>query len=449
VHIGPALAEARTEAGMTVEDVSERTRIRRTIISEIERDDYSSCGGDFYARGHIRAIAKVVGADPVPLIEEYDESVLARDNAEFATGPDPAAWLQAEGRSDPVLWRPPAAGPGPDTWAMPDGPADRTPPANGSGRARGGTDTAPQPVVPADLPGRPAGPMTASALRDATAGAGRAGMAAVRRAADGIRQIRLEVPGGLAARSAETGPGQVRGSVADLRRAAADAVQRLSRLRTADQRPSRIIGGVAILLAALILMLYGIFSGPAHSSPRPGHARHPARSAHPSPALHPSGQATRAAARPSVIVLRPARVAAFGPGGVADGDNGQEAGRALTGSAGGWHSNWYTTARFGGLQSGTGLLLDMGRTVAVTRATVRLGPVAGADVQLRAGSRPGLGALRPVAAAVSGGGSLVLRAGGLARGRYVLIWFTRLPADNAATYQVTIHGLTISGYAAP
>src|ERR1700722_19792941 len=64
---------------MTVADVSERTRIRRAIISDIERDDYTSCGGDFYARGHIRAIAKVVGTNPVPLIEEYDESVVARD----------------------------------------------------------------------------------------------------------------------------------------------------------------------------------------------------------------------------------------------------------------------------------------------------------------------------------------------------------------------------------
>ena len=70
--IGGALAAARSEAGLTVDQVSERTRIRRTIIRAIEQDDYSPCGGDFYVRGHIRAIARVVGTDPVPLIEEYD-----------------------------------------------------------------------------------------------------------------------------------------------------------------------------------------------------------------------------------------------------------------------------------------------------------------------------------------------------------------------------------------
>jgi hypothetical protein len=72
VGIGGALAEARSEAGLTVDQVSERTRIRATIIRAIERDDYAMCGGDFYARGHIRAIARVVGTDPAPLIEQYD-----------------------------------------------------------------------------------------------------------------------------------------------------------------------------------------------------------------------------------------------------------------------------------------------------------------------------------------------------------------------------------------
>jgi len=72
VPIGQTLAEARHQAGLTVAEVSERTRIRETIIRAIEDDDYSACGGDFYARGHIRSIAKVVGTDPEPLIREYD-----------------------------------------------------------------------------------------------------------------------------------------------------------------------------------------------------------------------------------------------------------------------------------------------------------------------------------------------------------------------------------------
>jgi cytoskeletal protein RodZ len=73
VSIGDTLAEARRQSGLTVTQVSERTRIRETIIRGIEQNDFSACGGDFYARGHIRSIASVVGLDPEPLIHEYDE----------------------------------------------------------------------------------------------------------------------------------------------------------------------------------------------------------------------------------------------------------------------------------------------------------------------------------------------------------------------------------------
>jgi len=73
VSIGDTLAEARRQAGLTLTQVSQQTRIRESIIRAIEQGDFSSCGGDFYARGHIRSIASVVGTDPVPLIREYDE----------------------------------------------------------------------------------------------------------------------------------------------------------------------------------------------------------------------------------------------------------------------------------------------------------------------------------------------------------------------------------------
>jgi cytoskeletal protein RodZ len=74
VSIGDTLAEARRQAGLTVTQVSQRTCIRETIIRGIERGDYSACGGDFYARGHIRSVARAVGADPEPLIREYDQT---------------------------------------------------------------------------------------------------------------------------------------------------------------------------------------------------------------------------------------------------------------------------------------------------------------------------------------------------------------------------------------
>jgi cytoskeletal protein RodZ len=75
VSIGDTLADGRRRAGLTVTQVSERTCIRETIIRSIERGDYSGCGGDFYARGHVRSIATAVGVDAAPLLQEYDKTL--------------------------------------------------------------------------------------------------------------------------------------------------------------------------------------------------------------------------------------------------------------------------------------------------------------------------------------------------------------------------------------
>lgn len=73
MSVGAALSEARQRADLTVAQLSDRTRIREAVIEGIERDDFSVCGGDFYARGHIRAIASCLGLDPEDLIRQYDE----------------------------------------------------------------------------------------------------------------------------------------------------------------------------------------------------------------------------------------------------------------------------------------------------------------------------------------------------------------------------------------
>jgi cytoskeleton protein RodZ len=70
--LGAALAAARRERGLSVEEVSAATRIRPAIIRAIEDDDFDACGGAVYARGHLRSVAQVVGADPRPLVEEFD-----------------------------------------------------------------------------------------------------------------------------------------------------------------------------------------------------------------------------------------------------------------------------------------------------------------------------------------------------------------------------------------
>ncbi|MFF3500090.1 helix-turn-helix domain-containing protein [Streptomyces sp. NPDC003247] len=70
--IGRALQQARIAAALTVDDVSTATRVRIAIVHAIESDDFAPCGGDVYARGHIRTLARAVRLDPAPLIEQFD-----------------------------------------------------------------------------------------------------------------------------------------------------------------------------------------------------------------------------------------------------------------------------------------------------------------------------------------------------------------------------------------
>ncbi|WP_174547319.1 helix-turn-helix domain-containing protein, partial [Nocardiopsis dassonvillei] len=76
--IGQTLSAARVAAGYTVADLSIRTRIREPVLTAIEQEDFFSCGGDFYARGHIRGICRTLGLDPAPLLAEYDREHASR-----------------------------------------------------------------------------------------------------------------------------------------------------------------------------------------------------------------------------------------------------------------------------------------------------------------------------------------------------------------------------------
>ena len=82
--IGPRLAQARGRLGLRIGELSERTRIRGRVIEAIEQDDFAACGGDFYARGHLRTLARVLGLDAAPLLAEYDERYAAAPAATAA-----------------------------------------------------------------------------------------------------------------------------------------------------------------------------------------------------------------------------------------------------------------------------------------------------------------------------------------------------------------------------
>ena len=96
--VGPQLAAARERLRLSVDQLADRTRIRPHVIEAIEIDDFAPCGGDFYARGHLRTLSRVLGVDVTPLLATYDER--------YADAPiDPRRVFEAElatGRGGPI-----------------------------------------------------------------------------------------------------------------------------------------------------------------------------------------------------------------------------------------------------------------------------------------------------------------------------------------------------------
>ena len=146
-------------------------------------------------------------------------------------------------------------------------------------------------------------------------------------------------------------------------------------------------------------------------------------------------------------VITPVSASAFGPTGPGSGDDPQSAPMAIDASkATAWTTDWYRTAQFGNLQAGTGLLITMGHPVTITSAQITLGSASGADFQVRTGKSAALTKMRLQASASDAGGTVNLTLARPHRARYLLIWFTQLPADSAGTFKASVYDVRVKGY---
>ena len=240
----------------------------------------------------------------------------------------------------------------------------------------------------------------------------------------------------------------------------------VTELEPEPERPSRgrrkwkftLLGliGVFVVLAAYDLVSVSGQVGTAGSART---AATPAASHAPAGDAASASAAPSAAAQPATAVLTPspaprplpvASIAAFGPDGPVDGDNPSSVSRVNEAGAQPWHTSWYASPEFGNLQSGTGLLLDMGGAVKLSGLRLVLGSSLGADVQVRAGNSATLAGLATVASATDVGGTVRLPVTSPVSGRYVLVWFTKLPPNGQPSqYQVDVYSVTVTGIAAP
>jgi hypothetical protein len=167
---------------------------------------------------------------------------------------------------------------------------------------------------------------------------------------------------------------------------------------------------------------------------------------------HAHKQGRRPTPSPSPLatprVLQPASVQAFGPDGTSSGDNPTTASAAIDASmATAWRTQWYASAAFGNLKTGTGLLLDMGRPVRITSVRILMDTATGTNLTLYTGAEPVLADERVQATATGVGGRVHLTLVRPRRARYLVIWFTQLPPDSAGTYREDVFNIKVLGTA--
>jgi transcriptional regulator with XRE-family HTH domain len=432
VTVGESLSQARYQAGLTIDELSERTKIRASVIRSIESDDYEACGGDLYVRGYVRAIAGAVGVDAQGLIRDYDrERVRASGDADAtmfdlpAVAPtvapaDPGSadgdgGVSHAGGQDPDETRFDLPAVHEDSAATRfDIPAVRADPAEdlmaagyevqpAAGGAGAGLGTPVGSARPQDAGGTP-GPGSGSG---SATGRGR------RRLLAGVAAVAVLVVAGVLGVSLASGSTTGKNT--------ADS--------TAAQASAAAKAGKSASPAT---------SAAADSKPATSPTATPSATAKPTPTQKPH-------VSPPVTRLPLSAAEAFGPGGPGDGDNPSGAGYVLASDPPlPWSTNWYATAKFGMLKSGTGLLLTLDHQSTITSVRIDLTHYQGVNLQLKAGTS--LQDFKVVATADNTGGTVRLTLRHPASARYLLIWFTLLPPNGDGQYQESVYHVVVNGH---
>ncbi len=174
-----------------------------------------------------------------------------------------------------------------------------------------------------------------------------------------------------------------------------------------------------------------------------------------------TGKGSASASAPAAAtVLQPTGVGTYNAYKPGDNEDGEKAPLAIDGNRStSWSTQWYNTAKLGGLKPGTGLILDMGKPVKLSQVEVLFGPGGtSADIYLGKSntvSTAAFATFKKVASATNVAGDYKYPVSSSATGRYVLIWLTSLPpalpdagAGSAGKFIGLIYEVTVRGAAA-
>jgi hypothetical protein len=244
-------------------------------------------------------------------------------------------------------------------------------------------------------------------------------------------------PGGLAARTSVAddywGNGQLPPSRTDYRR---------------QPPPRRSSGARLAVIGALVLVVIVGAAAATTSFWHKGSTPHSSTS----PSSHPT---TKVASKTSQLTPVAAKgFDADNPNGDAQDENSSQAPNILNHNPQGWSSQQYDSATLGGLKPGTGLIFDMGKSVRLSSVTVQFGKSMGADVEVQLGdssvrSKANEASMTTVASANGIGGSYTFHVTSKATGRYLVLWFTKLPPIPGGKFMAQVYSISVTGPPAP
>ena len=77
MSLGALITKSRTDARLSIEDLAKVTNIPATLLRDMENDNFKKCGGETYARGHLRNMAAKLGIDERVFLDLFEVEVTA------------------------------------------------------------------------------------------------------------------------------------------------------------------------------------------------------------------------------------------------------------------------------------------------------------------------------------------------------------------------------------
>ena len=71
MSVGTRLKKARNKLGLSIEDIRDKSKIKKNYLVAIENDNFEKLPGEVYTKVYIRGYAKIVGLDPQEILAEY------------------------------------------------------------------------------------------------------------------------------------------------------------------------------------------------------------------------------------------------------------------------------------------------------------------------------------------------------------------------------------------